>query len=104
MGRKDDRRSRSKSHENKWRPPKEESPSDDEGENQEPGFLGSLTAEERLELEKRKDEAGLKQYAKAFIEKEKRDQWQTFFYTADSSTTRLLLPRHSSPLLFPLYR
>ncbi|EER04344.1 hypothetical protein Pmar_PMAR026319, partial [Perkinsus marinus ATCC 50983] len=91
MGRKDDRRSRSKSHENKWRPPKEESPSDDEGENQEPGFLGSLTAEERLELEKKKvgpeaiaidgsgrrqNEAGQKQYAKAFIEKEKRDQWE----------------------------
>lgn len=54
-------------------------------------FLGSLTAEERLELEKKKvgpeaiaidgsgrrqNEAGQKQYAKAFIEKEKRDQWE----------------------------
>ncbi|KAF4674375.1 hypothetical protein FOL46_005156 [Perkinsus olseni] len=76
MGRKDDRRSRSKSHENKWKPPREESTSDDEEENQEPGFLGSLTAEERLELEKKKDEAGKKQYAKAYIEKEKRDQWE----------------------------
>ncbi|KAF4708303.1 hypothetical protein FOZ63_005675 [Perkinsus olseni] len=76
MGRKDDRRSRSKSHENKWKPSREESNSDSDEENQEPGFLGSLTAEERLELEKKKDEAGKKQYAKAYIEKEKRDQWE----------------------------
>ncbi|EER13354.1 conserved hypothetical protein [Perkinsus marinus ATCC 50983] len=76
MGRKDDRRSRSKSHENKWRSEREESTREDGEENQEPGYLGSLSLEERMELEKKKDEAGQKQYAKAFIEKEKRDQWE----------------------------
>ncbi|KAF4666744.1 Mitogen-activated protein kinase kinase kinase 7 [Perkinsus chesapeaki] len=100
MGKKNDRRSRSKSHEksSNWRP-KDDSPeepddkhdasSGDEEEGEE-GFMGTLSVKERAELEEKKVifvgfdpdggnssvKAAAKQYAKAKIEKDQRDQWE----------------------------
>mmetsp|Transcript_3868 Transcript_3868/g.3170 ORF Transcript_3868/g.3170 Transcript_3868/m.3170 type:complete len:193 (+) Transcript_3868:54-632(+) len=84
MGKKNDRRSRSKSHEksSNWRP-KEDSPKEPQDEHDtssddeqgEEGFMGTLSMKEKAELEEKKIKAAGREWAKANREKEQRDQW-----------------------------